>query len=560
MSRHGIPCSLLVVAILAIFCPWDVQSSAIGHAISDLSDHYWGAWWWGSELLAGRLPIRSELTHAPFGAVLWHPDPVGALLALALRPLGFPLAWNAALLVQLIACAGILYASAYRWLDDSAAAFFVGLAGTVSAFSLGIVHSGLSEYVGLALPVLFIILLYRDLEEERSGIGSGIALGLCTLQALYYGAFAGLFACCMVIGPSPLRRARVVLKSLLVGGVLSAPVLWWVFQTLASDASVAGVGQSPGWDQAQLPAMRLSLFLQPAGGVFPDTPALGNPGILQAHYLGVVLTGLAVWGFRACPALRPHGLGLLVFAVLALGPAAVVGPVEVGAPVKAVPLPAALLYMIPESPWRFVHHPYRVVAFVLPVLAFAAGWALKGRRKRWVLLATTALLIDVMACGSVPWPVSRSSVQFHIDDQIVERHDHVSCTAPGLLDWPPDATFSNRMYLLAHVEHQRPIPYGVNTFLSGPVLADPLVQILLHQLEDLPRRTRNRDVPQRLELPRVPAEAVTNLCALGIGEVRLHGSHMSKRETKAATALLDASLTRIESDGSTLRWASLRSE
>jgi hypothetical protein len=116
------------------------------------------------------------------------------------------------------------------------------------------------------------------------------------------------------------------------------------------------------------------------------------------------------------------------------------------------------------------------------------------------------------------------------------------------------------MYLLAHVIHERPIPYGVNTFLSDPVLADPLVQILLHQLEDLPRRTRNRDVPQRLDLPRVPAGAVTNLCALGIGEVRLHRHHMSARETQAATALLDAALTRIESDGSTLRWATLRDE
>ena len=183
---------------------------------------------------------------------------------------------------------------------------------------------------------------------------------------------------------------------------------------------------------------------------------------------------------------------------------------------------------------------------------------MKGRTVGMLVGVTGLLLIDIVAFGSVPWPLARTPITVDSDYVPAPRHHVDACGEVGLLDWPPDASVSNREYLLAHVSHERPLPYGVNTFLTAPVLGDPLVQVLLRQLEALPQRTRNRDVPQRVHLPVTPANAETNLCALGIGEVRLHPETMSDREISAAKAWLNASLLPIPSEAGSLRWATRR--
>ena len=70
-------------------------TGALGHPLGDTADHIQGMWWFGSELLAGRLPLQSTLTHGPGATPLWFIDPVSATLALPFRFLGPAGAYNA---------------------------------------------------------------------------------------------------------------------------------------------------------------------------------------------------------------------------------------------------------------------------------------------------------------------------------------------------------------------------------------------------------------------------------------------------------------------------------
>ena len=60
--RHHGP-SLLAVAAVVLVATWPLAhpsvltGAAVGHPYGDLADHYWGTWWFGGELLAGRCSV-----------------------------------------------------------------------------------------------------------------------------------------------------------------------------------------------------------------------------------------------------------------------------------------------------------------------------------------------------------------------------------------------------------------------------------------------------------------------------------------------------------------------
>lgn len=538
MKRHVGPVLAVVAAVAVALWPLPLGSRALGHPLSDLADHYQGAWWWGGQILAGRLPLHSDITQVPVGTDLWYVDPVGAALALLFRPLGFPAAWNLALYVSILAASLAAYGMATRRFGSRGAGLVAAVAVGPSPFVLGLVHSGLSEYLGLLFPVLFLALLLDALDGRRNPLWAGLALAGCTLQAFYFGAFAVLLALALLVGEDVVRRLKVVGLAVGTGLVLSSPLLWLALRSM--ETGVVGEESAPGWKQPVLPATDLSLFLRPGNHYFPDTPALGNPGILHVHYLGWILVGLAVWGFWRHPELRRHRWAWVAWMVASLGPAAA----WMGHPVSDLPL--AFLYRIPHSPWSYVHHPYRLAAFTLPFLAVGAGAAVAGWR-RLAPLAALGILLETLLLSSAPWPLATTDMA---PPEVMDR-----IPGPGgVLDWPPDGTTANRSYTAWQVEHGRPIPYGLNTFLPDPLLGDPLVSDLLLALDDLGARTRNRDVPREVRVRKVPP-GPSHLAGWGLRWIVLHRDRLSEGEARRTESLLEERLGEpVIREGSVAVW------
>ncbi|MFH1463786.1 MAG: hypothetical protein ABIO70_05295 [Pseudomonadota bacterium] len=536
MRAHRWPIVGLVALALAVLWPLPLGQRALGHPGSDLADHLWGAWWWGGALLSGHLPLHTTISHLPAGQPFWYVDPVGAALALLLRPFGFSAAWDLVLFVEVLGAGLALYALAWRRLRSVPAAFLAGALGVSAPYLLGLLHSGLTEYLGIFFPVLVLGAGLEAAEGRRwAWLAAGLGVALSTLQAFYYGAFACLLLAALVVGPEPGRRVLRLLPAFALGLVLSAPLLWLAGGTLFGVSGAVDASSAPGWQQVQLPATDLTLYLRPGKHYFPDTPALGNPGILHVHYLGWVALLLAAWGFARHPGLRTHRWAALLFLVLALGPAIAWNgrPVMLGD--MPAPLPLAFLYRVPHSVWRLVHHPYRLTAFLVPLLALGAAAAV-ARGPRWLLWAALPLaLAENLLLSPAVWPLPLTDT----------RAPAVYAELPGpggVLDWPPDATTWNRRYELWQVQYRRPIPYGVNVFLRDPILQDPLVAALVDALEDPARRVRNRDVPGDVAFPPPHHGATTGLGAFGLRFLVLHCAALSERENRATRATLAARL------------------
>ncbi len=533
MRAHRLPLLLLLLVCLLVLWPMPLGGGALGHPLSDLADHYWGAWWWGGELEQGRLPSLTTISHLPAGAPFWYVDPVGAAIALVLRPLGFPLAWNLTILLEVFLAGALLYRLAWRRLEHRAAALLAGVVGVSAPYLLGLVHSGLNEYLGLFFPVMLLADTLEALEgRARAWFLGAVGVALCTAQSFYYGAFACLLLCCLLLGPEPRRRARVLLPALLVGIGLSAPILWVAAGTIFGTDGAVDAASAPGWTQPLLPANDLSLFLRPGDHYFPDTPALGNPGILHVHYLGWIALLLAVWGYLRHPGLRPHRWAALLFLVFALGPALVWWgqPVAVGS--EPLPLPLALLYRVPGSPWKLVHHPYRLTAFLVPLLALGAAAAL-SRWPRWsVAVVAPLVLAESLLVSPAVWPLPVTDVQ--------APAVYASLEEPGgVLDWPPDATRWNRSYQLWQVSHGRAVPYGVNLFLGDELMADPMVAELLRALADPRQRTTNRDLPGTLSFPPSEPGEQSRLQRYDLRYLVLHPQAMGERELRRTRQSLE---------------------
>ena len=533
LAFHLPPLFCLLAVLLLLFWPLSLTHAVIGHPLSDMSDHLWGAWWWGGELLRGRLPLETHISHLPDGSPLWFVDPVGAALCLLLRPLGFPLAFNLTLLITVGAAGVAIYGLAWRTLARRGAACLAAVALMASPYLLGLLHSGLTEYLGLLPPVLFVGLLWGALEGRSRPWWAGVALAACTLQSFYYGVFAVLLAACSLLGADWWRRLRVVAEVVVSGLLLSLPLLWAAGGTVFGAAGAVGQGTAPGWDQAMLPATDISLFLRPGRHYFPDTPAMGNPGILHVHYLGWVLVLLAGWGYTHHPRLRSHRGSVLLYATATLGPALAWW----GRPLlwgrQPLPLPLAVLYQLP--PWNLVHHPYRLVSFLVILLALGAAGAVSlWGRWAWVG-AAAALLVESLLFSPAVWPlVSTPWGVPSVYEALPE--------GGGVLDWPPDGTRWNRLYQLWQVEHGRPIPYGLNVFLTEPVLRDPLVARLLLELDNPMARARNRDVPRPLALtPPVVGES-SRLADMGLRYLVLHRQALAAGEWEGSVRCLDDGL------------------
>jgi hypothetical protein len=226
--------------------------------------------------------------------------------------------------------------------------------------------------------------------------------------------------------------------------------------------------------------------------------------------------------------------------VVALGPTLAVDgrPVQAGG--HAVPLPDALLYL-PGSPFRFVHHPYRLV--VLPMLlgGLAAAHALAGAPRLAVLLAG-GVLAETLLLSPARWPVPTADVTLPAVHQRLAADDEVD----AIWDFPPDNHTLNRWYQALAVGHGKRVPYGVNLFLPEKFASNHLARVLMGCLRRPAARTIAREGGRPLEafLQRADPEKLEagrrDLVGWGYDVVVLHRAHLAPGELTCLEGALGA--------------------
>lgn len=534
--RHHVPallalCALVLVALWPL--PLAPATTVVGHPYGDMPDHLWGTWWFGRELLAGRLPTATNLSHFPDTLALWYVDPLGALLALPFHGLGPALAWNVLVWLQLSLAALTAYAVGWDLTGSQGAALVAGVVGGLSPYALGLVHSGLAECLGMAPVLAFVPLALRELglDPRRRpplpgrGLYPSLALGLAASASAYYGLFGALFLLSAVLGPGWRQRLGPASRVLVVATMVALPAAALGLAALG-DGGAVSTANAPGWT-GRLPATDLLTFVHPGDYYFPDTPRAGNPGVLHVNYLGwtsIVLAALAARG----PFLRVG----LVYLLFALGPRLALGGEVVTLGKSSVLLPLGFL-SFPGSPFGMVHQPYRLVAFLVPWLAMAAAMAAVRLAPRWRPLVALAVLAETLFCSPSPWPLATREAP--------DAADYAGIEGP-VLDWPPDASRLNRDYLVDATAHGLAVPYGVNVFLPEKLRQDPLVDQLLRALNDLDGRARNRDVPWTGSILAAPSGTATQLGTMGFAAVVVHKSALDDREWGRTRALLREAL------------------
>lgn len=492
----------------------------IGHPFGDMPDHVWGNEWFAHELRAGRWPWLVQDNYFPDGGVLWHIDPVGGLFRRLFLFLPPHWVWNAYIWLLMWGSAVAVYSWSHRLRLSRTKSGMLALLSIFNSYVAGLVHSGLSEYMGL----IFGVFLAQSLHEQRFG-RAGLWLMVLGIQSFVVGVIASLFSATFLLFSTDVqfRRLSMWLKLVLPSAVVVLPMVALCWQTLHDPNAVFLPHEAPGWNFRMLPTVDLYGFFPFGDWVHPDTRHL-NPGIVQNHSLGwgwislLIIGGISVWRVGRLNEHRPF----FVYGMLALGPRLSIARwMPLGGWVL---LPLAILY-VPGSPFRWVHHPYHMVMFLwigsIPLVVKGIQVAPK-----WIWIPISAITAFDVQTGSVPVPLERT--------EFVE-----DCSVEGpRLDFPPDQSTANRQYLVQQLSHREPIAYGVNQWMSPSVFADPGMQRWLKLLDDPVRRSQNRDQPpQKIEWLHSLNEP-SGLDSLGFDWLVVHLRHLSDAEQTRLTPIL----------------------
>ena len=510
----------------------ELGAAVPGHPQGDTYEHLHGYAWVARRLAAGSLPWDAVDFGLPEGGVLWFPDLLGALLMLPLTlTVGAPLAYTAGVVVQV--WLGLLggYALGVRFGGTRSTGALSAVVFGASPFVLGLLHSGVSEYLHVGMfPLLW---LAAERAFERGGrwiVAAGLAWAWLGWANVYYALFAAFVPVVAWLAGPPVPwglALRRTLAAAALAAVLLTPVALTIAASLAAPGALLREDSAPGWSWVFLPANDLAGFVLPGDQLFPDFRDGGNFGIRHVSYLGAiaVLCAASVW--------RRWWKPLLFVGVLALGPTLHWRGQPVRVAGRFVPLPAALLWL-PGSPFNAVHHPYRLTVLPMLVLAAAAADALR-RRPRLALGAGAAVLIEsfVVSPGAGPTPLAPLSGVAEFPEK------------GGVLDLPPDFRSDNRRWMGLQAVHGRPIAYTINVFLPAPFRANRVYQASMGCLAQAGRHTMARDARPPLgawlrqdSVQSVP-EGLAELRDWGFRYVVLHRDVLADSELECLSAMLE---------------------
>ena len=499
--------AFLGALVLCIMLPSQPWSLAIGHPTGDLSDHLQGMWEFGSRVMNGELPLLAQTTHFPTSSPVWFVDPVGGLMAVPLRWMGPIHSYNFVLALQLWLAAVAGWGMARSFGASSRGGLVAGAFIGSSPFLLGLVHSGISEGLGMAPVILFSWALLRAMGRGpddhgpswRAGIVASLMLMWVGLQSPVY--LAGALVLCIgaTLGCFRLIPQRLGILAI-IWGLAYLPLRALedlITHTLGAGDEIAG-SIPPGWQPAGIPAIDLVGFVHPGAYYFPDTPSLGNPGILQIHYLGLIAVLLAIAGWRRLKTIRGPVLWMLI---LCMGPSLCLYKTHIPSLEAPLLLPASMLWM-QGSPLDFIHHPYRLVAVLLPLMAVMIAMGSDRLSARMASGAGVLIVLEALFVSPAPWPLTTTDA--------TPPAIYAELPAGPVMDWPPDATDWNRRYVRWQAGHGQQIAYGVNTTFPDAARHDPLLWKTFIQMTQPGDQLKNRDIPGRpprhTERPRTLAQ------------------------------------------------------
>jgi hypothetical protein len=529
--------ALLAVAALMTGPALLTPATAVpGHPQGDTYEHLHGFAWVARRIADGAVPWEAHDFGLPEGGVLWFPDLLGALLVLPLTwAAGAPLAYTVEVVAQV--WFGLLGGYALGWTRGGtrgagllAAAIFGG-----SPLVMGLLHSGVSEYLHLVgFPVLWLASERALARGGRWIAAAALAwawLGWANVYYVLFGAFVPILAASTtVVGRGPGEGVRAVRRYLATAGLtalLVLPVALAIGASLEAPGAMLREESAPGWSWVFLPANDLAGFVLPGDQLFPDLRDGGNFGIRHVAYLGAIAV------LCALPAWRRWWKALLLAGLLAAGPSLHWRGQPVRVAGHFVPLPAAVLWL-PGSPFRAVHHPYRLTVLPMLVLAAAAADALR-RRERIALLAAGAVLAEtlIVSPGAAPTPAASLVGAPELPEP------------GGVLDLPPDFRSDNRRWMGLQAVHGQPIAYTINVFLPAPFRSNRLYQASMGCLTQAGRHTIARDarpplgVWLRKDSTQTLAEGVDEVRRWGFRYIALHGDVLATDERACLRALLE---------------------
>ena len=463
-AHRRLPLVLFAFGLAALVIGPSLSGGAlVGHPTLDVWAHAWGADWFVSELLQGRLPWTVSGAAHGVHRELWYIDPLGALVGAAGRILAGPVhGWNLQLAFQVAVAA----AGGVAWGRSLGGRGWLAGAALASApFLQGELWNGVSEscWVGLVA--------FAGALAARRSPAAGLWVGLAAVATPYLAVSAGLLVACVGLmggtpagrraggrGPGrPLGRAALGVGAAGLALVVAAPHLSLLMDSLVSPESFVMRPLSHGGFN---PAVLRSNATDPLALIHPggfwSVPFEGDRWSVawrRTPYLGLTLLALAplaVRPWRRQRALAWLGIPALLGAVAALGPFLW----HDGAWVETAAgghwrLP--MWWVSGVSPVSF-DHPMRFVVLPVVVLAGLAD-AAAGRLG---LILVPLVLAEHLLWAPSSWPIAAA------DAALPAVYGALPADGLGVVDLPAEAGTGNRTnaYLFWQRLHGRPVPYG----------------------------------------------------------------------------------------------------
>lgn len=494
---------LLLAALLVN--PGDWSSALSGHPGVDVYNHAWGSWWWAQSLSQGELPWRTDLIMHPRGGVLFHIDPVGALLALPIALAGGASPESVALGFNLVAVLRFALAgfAAHLLAQELAQrpgphALVAGLAHMTAPYLLCEQYNGITEATATGFVALALWGWARALHRQRlrDHALAGLLTGLAAANSFYFG-LALVLPLALILLVLLLRR-RLSPLALLAGAGSTAALALPVFLLFRASFEVPDAALPRGGHQ------NLALILHNA----VDPQELVRPGFASydfaaagelfehSFYLRASLLLLALVGLLRLPRPRAAWLALsLLPLVLALGPYLVWNGALVKMGEQVVGLPFILLQLaVPELA---ITHAARLGVVGIASLCGLAGVALSRLSPRlgWPLSLLLGGLVAAEGLWASPISPPLPSAPAEIPALVAALEGKDPADRRGVLDLPPqvDRTMLTSRYLWYQVGHGRPIPYSIDPHIQRSGDNDVLLSLERHTRQERDSHTLSEE-------------------------------------------------------------------
>lgn len=422
----GVSLLLTILALIYTFPLIMNFSKVIPGKGGDLSVYYWCHTWFSKALSQWSNPWHTDMLWYPNGTTLvFNTSRFGsAFMAWFLTPVvGSIASYNLIILLSFVVSGLGIYLLVREWSGSEIGAIAAAIVFVFNPFKFNKLiyhHFLLSTYTfGFALWILLKILKGNQ-KRIRNGIILGLLVGITAYESIFYLDFLALALLLVIIWYAAFERAVFwrhstllpLLIAALTAAIALAPMAAIVITDFHEYGRLPAAGGSEGYsnDLLALFAPSPTLFSgieDPPELIFSKRNFIYNTPEENAGIVGWPVLVLAIlgwwWNRKGNPIARFSALGVLVFAVLSLGPFLQVGGsnrffvVETIGPI-AIPMPYVFLQFFP--PIGMVRTPSRFIILGFIFLAILVGLAIAGISKRmrgkWAVIPVLLVILIVL--------------------------------------------------------------------------------------------------------------------------------------------------------------------